>query len=261
MILLPLTSLLTFLCPQRRLTNETKQEERWQYLKDDLTLPYLPACREKLPPETWGGADEKVQSMLSVALTLLAEAAVPNDWKSEPSTALRWKGKRTQMWRRVSAGSPESTGLLGPSDAPVGAGVPRPSHCFCGIFSPVFPPAGPAVWLCLNCHPAKAAWWHAQTLTQKTHQVYRPCQNCFQTQFEPASQFKNTPSREPMRFENKENQKSKANTHTHLFTHSLFKSCLFQRRSKMSRAKLFKNKNSIKFVLHMSMGSQKFNLG
>ena len=100
----------------------------------------------------------------------------------------------------------------------MGAGVPRPSHCFCGIFSPVFPPAGPAVWLCLNCHPAKAAWWHAQTLTQKTHQVYRPCQNCFQTQFEPASQFKNTPSREPMRFENKENQKSKANTHTHTYS-------------------------------------------
>ena len=170
----------------------------------------------------WGWWESPVYALCT--LTLVAEAAVPNDWKSEPSTALRWKGKRTQRWMRVSDGSPESTGLLGPSDAPVGAGVPRTRHCFRGIFSPVSPPAGPAVWLCLNCHPAKAAWWHAQTLTQKTHQVYRPCQNCFQAQFESASQFKNTPRREPMRFENKENQKAKANTHTHTHTHTLIHS-------------------------------------
>lgn len=102
---------------------------------------------------------------LSVPRTLVPEAIVSNNcWKSGLAAALGEEGKRKQRWTRVSDDAPKSNGLpwtwaghLAPR-----ALLQGPGHCFCGIFPPVTLPAGPAVWLCLNCHPAKAAWWHAQ---------------------------------------------------------------------------------------------------
>lgn len=77
-------------------------------------------------------------------------------------------------WMRVSDGSHwvwQSSLYLrrppGPSDPPAGAGMSEPGHCFCGIFPPMSLPAGPTVWLYLNCHWAKAIWWHTQTSTQQ----------------------------------------------------------------------------------------------
>lgn len=102
------------------------REQEWPYLKDDLRPPFLPLCRDKSSPETWGGADEKVQSLLSVPLTLVPEAVVPNNyWKSEPPTALRGEGKRKKRRMRVSDGSPESSSLPWTTQMPLhGQGYP-----------------------------------------------------------------------------------------------------------------------------------------
>lgn len=156
------------------------REQGWPYLKDDLRPPYLPLCRDKSSPETWGGADEKVQSLLSVPLTLVPEAVVPNNYWSQNHLQLWGEKEREKRdgWGSVMARL-NPVVSLGPLRCPCRSRDIQANASFCGIFSPLTLLAGPAVWLCLNCHPAKAAWWHAQTLTQQTHQVYSPLQNFF----------------------------------------------------------------------------------
>lgn len=129
------------------------------------------------------GPMRKSSLRLSVPLTLVPEAAVSNDYWESESTTGPGAGKRKQRWVGVGDGSPKSSGSRldrGSRLAPQSP-LQGPGPCFCGIFPPMTLPVRPAVWLCLNCHPAKGAWWHAQSPGQQTHRVWSPRQNFFKT--------------------------------------------------------------------------------
>lgn len=127
------------------------REQGWPYEENDLKPSVFPTYRDKPSPEIRDGADDKVLSLCSTNSG--PETAASNEyWKSE-RTATPWgEGQRKQRWVRVSDGSPKSSGLPWTPQSL----LQGPGHCFCGIFPPTALPAGPAAWLCLNCHPAKA---------------------------------------------------------------------------------------------------------
>lgn len=155
-IVLPFPSPLMLLGPQKWLINETKCLELGWESRDG---PMRKMFSNPLSfPHTGTSLHLKyemalmIKSCLSVPPTLVPETAVSNDYRKSEWTATPWgEAKRKQRWVRVSYGSPKSSGLPWTPQTL----LQGPGHCFCGIFPPAALPAGPAAWLCLNCHPAK----------------------------------------------------------------------------------------------------------